>query len=76
MIAGDYIEYKWMSEDTNIQLTSTSGNPITSIGNPPISVNIPAIPSAIVTIQQIAGVVAGVGSTTQTLNQTLQYGNT
>ena len=76
MIAGDYIEYKWMSDDANIQILSTNGVGITSVGNPPVSVNIPAIPSAIVSIQQIAGVVAGVGSTTQTLNQTLQYGNT
>jgi len=75
MIAGDYIEYKWMSDDANMQLLS-SGGVITSVGNPPISVNIPAIPSAIVTIQQIAGVVAGTGSTTQTLDQTLGYGNT
>jgi len=73
MIPGDYIEYKWMTDDVNIGITSAH---VPSVGSPPVSVNIPDIPSAIVTIQQITGVIAGVGSTVQTLDQTLRYGNT
>ena len=49
--ANDYIEYMWMVDDTEVQLTHTS--PITSVANPPVSVNIPGIPSVIITIQQV-----------------------
>lgn len=49
--AGDYVEYMWMVDDTAVELTHTS--PITSVANPPVSVNIPGIPSVIITIQQV-----------------------
>jgi hypothetical protein len=53
MNAGDYVEYMWMVDDTQVQLTRTE--PITSISSPggDIPVNIPGIPSVIVTIQQV-----------------------
>jgi hypothetical protein len=53
MNPGDYIEYMWMVSDTQVQLTQT--NPITSIPAPGtnVPVNIPGIPSVIVTIQQV-----------------------
>jgi len=53
MNPGDYIEYMWMVDDTQVQLTRTE--PITLISAPggDIPVNIPGIPSVIVTIQQV-----------------------
>ncbi len=51
MSPGDYIEYVWMVDDTQVQLTHS--DPITSVGNPPVLVNIPGIPSVIITIQQV-----------------------
>jgi hypothetical protein len=51
MSPGDYIEYMWMVDDTQVQLTHS--DPITSVGNPPVLVNIPGIPSVIITIQQV-----------------------
>ena len=51
--AGDYIEYMWMVDDTQVQLTHT--NPITVIVGPGenVPVDIPGIPSVIITIQQV-----------------------
>jgi hypothetical protein len=49
--AGDYVEYMWMVDDTAVELTHTSS--ITSVSNPPVSVNIPGIPSVIISIQQV-----------------------
>jgi hypothetical protein len=51
MSPGDYIEYMWMVDDTQVQLTHS--DPITSVANPPVLVNIPGIPSVIITIQQV-----------------------
>jgi hypothetical protein len=53
MNAGDYIEYMWMVDDTEVRLTHT--NPITEIAAPGtnVPVNIPGIPSVIITIQQL-----------------------
>ena len=53
MNPGDYIEYMWMVDDTQVQLTHT--NPITVIVGPGenVPVDIPGIPSVIITIQQV-----------------------
>ena len=70
--AGDYIEIFWYSNDTNMRLITFNA-----------SGSIPAVPSVIVTVQQVmytqAGPTGNTGPTgptgTQNLAQTLQIGN-
>jgi hypothetical protein len=53
MSPGDYIQFMWITDDTLVQLTSSE--PITLIDAPStdVPVDVPAIPSVIVTIQQL-----------------------